>query len=75
MVGASKRDAVRWARKEFARLTRNGRYSRQAALNTVFKDACRKFSIGCAHAIEKALRLTYRDETEEEARRWEEGRD
>lgn len=74
-IGASKTEAIGWAKKKIASLLKGGKYSKQAAFNLAYIESQRRFNIGAAHAIEKALGMMYRPDTEEEIKEWEEGKD
>lgn len=77
--------AIKWARKRLTELLaetvkrgpEKGQkiWPVQSAHNQVLKEAQREFNIGCAKAIEKALKISTVDETEEEIAAWEAGLD
>ena len=74
-----KNKAVRWAKKRAAELrklkNKNGEsiWPEQSIANQVITEAGREFNLGLAKVISKALKIWYKDETEEEITAWEQG--
>ena len=66
------RRAVTWARERLPHLER-AMGIRRSAINTLLSEAEARFNIGCARAIEKALKIQRNPETEEETVAWESG--
>ena len=69
---AQKRLAIQWAKKRLPQLERKMGI-RRSAINQLIADAERKFNIGCARAIERALKIQRNPESEEEIEKWERG--